>query len=166
MTLFPSFLSRHFLFQSLLLCKKGLAVLIFLSIWVSQACVAETKTFITTEKYQIFFTAFNSSNIQPAIAREYGLTRGKDIGLVNVAVVEKGNIKGKPAQVSGTVNNMLAQMQTLIFKEIDEGDATYYIAPYRFDHLDRMTFLLKVKPAPDAPIEEIKFQRQLYLDGK
>lgn len=115
----------------------------------------------------IAYSAFNSSFIDPATARAYGITRSKRQGLVNIAVLPKGRLTegGKPALVRGHVANILGQQQTLEFFPVDEGKAVYYLAPFRFDNRDFLTFTISVQPDPDKPAHEISFQRTFYQDN-
>lgn len=113
---------------------------------------------------KIFFSAFNSSFIQPDIASSYNIVRGKDKGLVNIAVVKNDRAGGVPALVKGTVSNIFGQQQVLEFAEIREGEVVYYLAPFRFDKEDWMTFKIDVSPDPDKPAHSLTFQRKFYVD--
>ncbi|HCO61297.1 MAG TPA: DUF4426 domain-containing protein [Porticoccaceae bacterium] len=114
----------------------------------------------------IAYSAFNSSFIDPATARAYGITRSKRQGLVNIAVLPRGRLTegGKPALVQGHVSNILGQRQTLEFFPIEEGKAVYYLAPFRFDNRDFLTFKISVQSDPNKPAHEISFQRTFYQD--
>lgn len=114
----------------------------------------------------IAYSAFNSSFIDPATASAYGITRGKRHGLVNIAVLPRGRLTagGKPALVRGYVANILGQRQTLEFFQVDEGKAVYYLAPFRFDDRDFLTFKISVQSDPNKPAHEISFQRTFYKE--
>lgn len=117
--------------------------------------------------YEIVYSAFNSSFISPEVAATYHIIRGKDRGLVNIAVLKRGadvNIGGKPALVTGYASNILGQRQQLAFVEVNEGTATYYLAPFRFQNEDFMTFKIRVQQDPDKPADELSFQRTFYRD--
>ena len=79
---------------------------------------------------KVFFSAFNSSFIQPDVASSYNIVRGKDKGLVNIAVVKNG----------------------------------HYLAPFRFDKEDWMTFKIDVSPDSDKATHSLTFQRKFYVD--
>ena len=85
--------------------------------------------------YKIFFSAFNSSFIDPNIAVANNIVRGKGKGIVNIAVMETLAV-GTPSSVSGQVFNILQQSQSLEFVAIKEGLALYYLAPFEFDNED------------------------------
>ena len=136
----------------------------FIFISISQAANEPYKNF---KDYKVLYSAFNSSFISPEIASTYSITRGKNRGLINIAILPKdakANTGGKPALVSGYVSNIIAQQQKLEFFEVAEGTATYYLAPFRFENEDFMTFKIRVQPDPDKPAGEISFQRTFYHD--
>ncbi len=117
--------------------------------------------------HTVLYSAFNSSFISPEIASTYNIIRGKNRGLINIAVLENNantNTGGKPALVRGHVANILGQQQTLDFFEVNEGTASYYLASFRFDNKDYLTFKISVQPNPDKPADEISFQRTFYHD--
>lgn len=113
---------------------------------------------------KVYYSAFNSSFISAEVASIYKISRGKDKGLVNIAVVPEGATAGKTALVGGTVNNLIQQQQTLNFTEIREGDAVYYLAPFTFDNEDPLTFTIHVRPADSDQTNTFTFQRTFYLD--
>jgi hypothetical protein len=119
------------------------------------------KTFGNTK---VYYSAFNSSFVSAEIASIYKISRGKDKGLVNIAVVPAGAEQGQTALVGGTVNNLLAQQQKLEFTEIREGEAVYYLAPFNFDNEDPLTFTVHVRPAGDDTTRTLSFQRTFYQD--
>ena len=147
--------SRKFAYQLLWLPLLALMAL---------AAHANDKTFKQFNGYQVHFSAFNSSFIQPNIASTYNIVRGKDKGLVNISVVADGSGHGHAAQVSGYVSNIFAQQQMLDFFEVREGDAVYYLAPFEFENEDPLTFKIEVKATPDSRSEGISFQRTFYYE--
>jgi len=62
------------------------------------------------------------------------------------------------------VSNIFAQRQELKFFEVREGDAVYYLAPFKFENEDSLTFSVTVKPNPDVPSYTLSFQRTFYRD--
>lgn len=115
--------------------------------------------------YKIFFSAFNSSFIDPNIAVANNIVRGKGKGIVNIAVMETLAV-GTPSTVSGRVFNILQQSQSLEFVAIKEGLALYYLAPFEFDNEDYLTFKITVKPNNGKPsyTYDFKFQKKMYHD--
>ena len=114
--------------------------------------------------YKVYYSAFNSSFISPDIASKYDITRGKDKGLINIAVVPDEIEGGRAALVTGYVSNIFQQRQELDFFEVREGSVVYYLAAFRFENEDPLTFKISVKPHPDKPSYNLSFQRTFYHD--
>ena len=102
--------------------------------------------------YEVHYNALNSSTLTPEVAKQYGLTRGANQGLVNIAVRKRDGKDGvaTSAVISGSVRNLLSQKNELKFKEVKESGAIYYIATFRFDDKDTLTFDLTVQPEGGA----------------
>ena len=83
------------------------AISLFLFIaGLSFSALADNRPYKEYGDLKVFFSAFNSSFIQPDVASSYNIVRGKDKGLVNIAVVKNGHMGGLPAVVKGTVSNI------------------------------------------------------------
>ena len=115
--------------------------------------------------YKIFYSAFNSSFIEPDIAVINNIVRGKGKGMVNNAVMEELAI-GTPATITGQVFNILQQSQTLEFVAVKEEKSLYYLAPFEFENQDYLTFKITVKPNHGEPsyAYDFKFQKKMYHD--
>lgn len=121
----------------------------------------------TFGNYQVYYSVFNSTFVRADIASTYQLNRARDRALVNVSVTRTGGEAsnlGLPAEVSGTASNLLQQTQTLEFREIDEGDATYYIATLRHTDEEMYNFRLQIQPEGAERPFELSFSQKLYLD--
>lgn len=125
---------------------------------------ADDRPFREFGDYRVYYSAFNSSFVSPEVAAAYDIVRGRDRGLVNIAVMPAGVIGGRPAEINGHVSNIFAQRQELAFFEVREGDAVYYLAPFNFENEDSLTFNITVKPNPDMPSYALSFQRTFYRD--
>ena len=113
--------------------------------------------------HQIFFSAFNSTFIDPDIAVANQIVRGKDKGLVNIAVVLKAG-SGEPAVITGNVYNIFQMGQKLEFFEVREQDTIYYLAPFEFENEDFLTFKISVQSDSKKPAYKLKFQKKMYHD--
>ncbi len=125
---------------------------------------ADDKPYREFGDVKVFYSAFNSSFIQPEIASNYNIVRGKDKGLLNIAVLRGDKPGGTTALVKGSVSNIFAQQQILEFFEVREGDTVYYLAPFRIDNEDYLTFKIEVIPDPNQPPLSLTFQKTLYQD--
>ena len=141
-----------------------LMVLILISS-ISTLHASDQELFKQQGNYKIFYSVFSSSFITPEIAIANNIVRGKDRGLVNIAVVETLGI-GEAAEVTGGVSNIFQQTQKLKFTEVREQSTVYYLAPFKFDNEDYLTFKIKVLPKADnnnsVNAYDFKFQKKMY----
>ncbi len=110
--------------------------------------------------YVIHHTALPTDILLPEVARAYKITRSKNRGMINIVVQHNG--KGVTAKVTGTGSNLNAQLKHLKFKEIREGDVTYYISTFRVTHKEIINFKIKVKPDGADKTFTVKFQKEFY----
>jgi len=91
----------------------------------------------------VHYSAFTSSMLQPDVAAATGLTRSKNQGVLNIAVIKAG--KPAPAVVSGTVQDLTGRSNPLSFKQITDQGAVYYIAQFKIEQPETLTFDLNVE---------------------
>ncbi len=125
----------------------------------SLSAAAEQK--ITSGALDIHYIVFNSSFLQPEIAKASGLERGKNIAVLNVAPLRDG--KGEKSAVNGTLTNLLGQVRNLEFREIDEGDAVYYIAQFPIDGRELLKFDIKLVDG-ERKSHNLKFNQEVFPD--
>ena len=136
-----------------------------LTLGVSLFAMADQRQ--TFGEYEVHFNTFESTFLTPAIANQYGFSRSKRLGLLNVAVLktQPGNLpKPTPAIVTGTVTNLLGQIVKLQFVTIDEGEAIYYIAPFSKTNDEILRFKVSAKLNANLAPMEVNFQKHLYVD--
>lgn len=150
---------------------KRLMQSIFLSLVAAttQAQVDQPKEIITAQafgEYTVHYNVFHSTDIPAKIADTYHLVRGKDRALLNISLTrtEHGQTSlGLPATVVGKTKNLMQQSQDLTFIEINEGDATYYLAPFVFNNEELLHFAVTVTQGESKPLA-ITFNRTLYTE--
>ncbi|AVO61797.1 DUF4426 domain-containing protein [Pseudomonas chlororaphis] len=106
----------------------------------------------------VHYNTFNSTFLQPDIAKAAELVRSKNQGVINVSVLKAG--KPLVAQVTGTVKDLTSQSVSLKFKQVTEQGAIYYIAQYPVEQQETRTFEIKVQTG-DA-INTINFNQELF----
>ncbi len=106
----------------------------------------------------VHYNTFNSTYIQPKIASEVGLERSKTEGVINIAVLKAD--KPVVAQVSGNVKDLTGQNFKLMFKQITEQGAIYYIAQYPVPQQENHTFDITVTIGGDT--HNFSFNQELY----
>ncbi len=126
---------------------------------LSLSAAAEQK--ITSGALDIHYIVFNSSFLQPAIAKASGLERGKDIAVLNVSPLRDG--KSEKSTVSGAVTNLLGQTRTLNFREIDEGEALYYVAQFSIDGREILKIAVDLVDS-EGKQHTLKFNQEVFPD--
>ncbi|AZL71094.1 MULTISPECIES: DUF4426 domain-containing protein [Pseudomonas] len=106
----------------------------------------------------VHYSAFTSSMLQPDIAAATGLTRSKNQGVLNIAVLKSG----KPATsvVSGTVKDLTGRSSPLSFKQITDQGAVYYIAQFKIDQAETLTFDLNVETGGVS--NQLSFNQEVF----
>ena len=138
-------------------------LIILCSLVLSLNAQADQHNYKNHGDHKIFFSAFNSTFIDPDIAVANQIIRGKDKGLVNIAVVLKAG-SGQPALITGNVYNIFQMSQKLEFFEVREQDTVYYLAPFEFENEDFLTFKISVQSNSGEPAYQLKFQKKMYHD--
>lgn len=114
--------------------------------------------------YEAHYSVVPTTFLRPQIAAGYGITRARDRSLVNVTVIDPAN-GPVTATVSGTVKDLLGQVRTLAFAEVQEGGAVYYLATLRHDDQETLRFRIDVQ-TPDGVRHEVSFQQKLYWEQR
>lgn len=112
--------------------------------------------------YEAHYSVIATTFLRPEIAADYGITRARDRALINVAIIDPaaGPVK---AEVSGTVKDLLSQTRALVFSEVEEGEAVYYLATLRHDDQETLRFTVTVR-TPDGASHELRFQQKMYFE--
>ncbi len=116
--------------------------------------------------YTVYYSAFNSAVLSPEVARQYGITRAGNLGVINIAI-RKGDGKKSTASssiVNGTEQNLLSQTNPLNFRKVEESGAIYYLATFRFDNQDHLTFKVNFTPDDSKRNYSFSFQNQFFVD--
>lgn len=106
----------------------------------------------------VHYNTFNSTFLQPDIAKVAELIRSKNQGVINVSVIKDG--KPLVANVTGTVKDLTSQSVPLNFRQITEQGAIYYIAQYPVEQQETRTFEIKVQNGDK--INTINFNQELF----
>lgn len=110
--------------------------------------------------YVIHHTALPTDILLPEVARAYKIKRSKNRGMLNIVVQNKG--KGTTAKVTGTGVNLNSQLKHLKFREVKDGDVTYYISSFRVTNKETISFKVKVQPTGEKRSYTVKFKKEFY----
>lgn len=129
------------------------------ALFIPHLTSAEQK--VVNGEYEIHYIVLPTTFLRPAIAAQYDLPRGKNRALVNVSILEAG-VPVK-ANVAGRSRNLLEQQQTLDFREVDEGNAVYYLA--LITHADEENHRVELTvDLPNGQTQAISFLQKMYWD--
>jgi hypothetical protein len=117
--------------------------------------------------YQVHWSVFPSTFLDPEVARANNLQRSRGIGIINISIMtegEHGQIRPVGGQVQGQVTNDIQQVNFLAFRRIQEGDAVYFIAQYQHRPGDLMTFSITARPTGHDRDLPVRFSHTLFSD--
>lgn len=85
------------------------------------------------DQYELHYSVVNTTFLAPEVAATYGITRGKQRAILNLAVREhlaEGGTAARAMHLKGRTWDLLQRTQELAFQEVREGDAIYSIAEF------------------------------------
>lgn len=145
--------------------KKSIALLTLL-INCGFAYADNDEQVASFNNYDIHYSVFNTSFLAPEVASAYGITRSKELALVNIAVrkhKDEGESVAVPAIIHGNVRDLIHK-SPLEFKEVREQNAVYYLSTVKIDHKQTVYFTISVQPDPNIKPYTFEFPKTLYVD--
>ncbi len=131
------------------------------------APAAQADQFQQFGNYQVHYIVFNSTELDPAIARNYGIKRSGRLAFINVSLLHTapGRLPvGVPASISGTATNLIQQQRSLEFREIRETGAVYYVATLSVSNEEIYRFDLAVVPEGATAPLQVKFEQKVWVE--
>ncbi len=110
----------------------------------------------------VFFNVLSTDFLSPDVAQRYGIVRGRQHFLVNVAVRNTEQGRATKATVSGSSSDLIHRHQ-LEFREVVEQEAIYYIASFEIRDTETRDFRLQIQPQGETNSYDINFNRKLYV---
>ena len=117
--------------------------------------------------YVVHFNALTTEELTPQVAQQYGIVRSKSRAMLNVTVLKKnGSGMGEPVTgaVSATAINLTGQLKNLVFREIREGNAIYYISELSVTDGETLIFSIDVTPINEPSRFSVRYKRQFFVD--
>lgn len=117
-------------------------------------------------KYVVHYSALPSTAIPAPVARNYGITRSRYRGLLNVSVLKKqpgAAPQAVEAEVSVRAKNRHGQATPLELREVREGEAVYYIAGFAVADGETLKFEVSIETA-DGAGHTLNFNNVFYAD--
>ncbi len=141
---------------------KALTLVFFLCFF---AAVSQAEQSKTVGDFSAHYSVFNSASLNVDVARQYGITRAGNQGVIMISVRRQRDNQNDAAaaQLSGSAHNLIGQKFDLTFKEIKESGAIYYVATFRFDDKDHLKFNVSVTPT-NGDLITIDHLQQLFIE--
>ena len=116
--------------------------------------------------FEVHYSVVNTTFLSPEVRAQYGIVRGKDRAILNLAVREHladGSTVARPATLEGRTWDLF-QNQFFEFKEIREGQAIYYIGGFEFSNAELRFFDITLLPEGAERSYQMRFQHKVYVD--
>ncbi len=115
--------------------------------------------------YELFYSVVNTTFLEPEVAANYGITRGKKKAILNLAVREhvEGGTEARSMILKGRTWDLI-QNQFLEFQEVREGPAIYYIGGFSFINEEWRFFEVDFRPEGATETYTFKHKHQLYIN--
>ncbi|NDY95543.1 DUF4426 domain-containing protein [Wenzhouxiangella limi] len=117
--------------------------------------------------YRVHYSAINTSQLSPEVARAFGIQRSTSRALLNLAVLRKrDDAMNEPtrARIQVEAVNIAGQRRDIEMREVTEQDAIYYIGTFRIHNEERVTFQIEVDPDDSSePASSFRFQQQFFV---
>ena len=142
--------------------------LALLAIGCSSTVFAVGETSVKKGRYEVLYSVFNTTFLEPETAKAIGVKRAKNLALINISLreylVDGTSIPVGAKKINATWFNLLHKNK-MVFKEVKEPDAIYYLAKFKISN-DNEKIIIEAYVTPegsDAPIK-VKFQHHFYLN--
>ena len=117
-------------------------------------------------RWEIHYSVVNTTFLQPDTAARYGIVRGRDRAMLNIAVREHredGTTVPVKARFEGRTWDLF-QNHFLELREITEQQAIYYIDVFEFSDAEVRFFNIQFLPEGAERSRQLKFHRKLHVE--
>lgn len=112
----------------------------------------------------VHFSAQSTDALPTEIADAYDIVRSKNRAMVMVSVIAKADSNPTLASVAVKAVNLTGQLKNITMRQVDDGDAVYYIGEVAIANRETLVFDMTVTPEGASAASEIRFKRQFFTD--
>ncbi len=112
----------------------------------------------------VHFSAQSTDQLPPEVARAYNIVRSKNRAMLNVSVLQASDGSAVVANVSVKTVNLTGQLKNVTMRQIDEGDAIYYIGEVAIANRETLVFDISVTPDGSNQSSDVRFKREFFTD--
>ncbi len=101
------------------------------------------------------------------VARQYDISRSKSRTLLTVSIIRKEEGTpgvSVPGEVTVSANNLTGQIKNLSLRQIQEGEAYYYIGDVAVANNETLVFNIDATPENETDGLSVRFMRQFYTN--
>jgi hypothetical protein len=117
--------------------------------------------------FEVHYNALRTDQLQPAVARSYGIERSPNRVLLNVSLLAKAP-DGKTTPVDGDVKasayNLNGQTKDLQMRRVQEGSSIYFIGEVGISGNEILVFNIDAAPRGAGSRYAVQFKREFYAD--
>jgi hypothetical protein len=117
--------------------------------------------------YELHYSVVNSTFIEPSVAAEYGLTRGRRRAILNLSLrehLDDGTTVARRMDLEGSSRDLTARSIDFDFIEVQEGPAIYYIGEFKFINREYRFFDVTFSAEGDTERYEFSYKKQMYIN--
>ena len=121
--------------------------------------------YVESGDYTVHYSAFSTEILTPEIARSYGITRSKNLAMLNISVMKQGaDGLGHPvdAEIDASAVNLSGQMREVETRVIEEQDARYHVGFVRVANEETLRFKILVRIIGETELVEVNFDKKFY----
>ena len=143
-----------------------LLTFVSLSLWLLASFVLTSHAYAEQKQqlgdWDVHYIACNSTFLTPPVANAANLSRNKNNAIINISVLESQTQQAQAVQIGGIARNLLGQQRDLVFREVRDGDAIYYIAVMPFRNEEQFRFSLDIRQGNKR--QQLNFEQKLYTE--
>ena len=112
----------------------------------------------------VHFSAQSTDQLPTDVARAYNIVRSKNRAMLNVSVLREADGVPVEATVKVKTVNLTGQLKNVTMRQINEGEAIYYIGEVGIENRETLVFDISVTPEGATKASDVRFKRQFFTD--
>ncbi|MFC6438992.1 DUF4426 domain-containing protein [Bowmanella sp. JS7-9] len=129
---------------------------------LASASMAHAEQFKTLGDWDVHYIVFPSTFLQPEVARNYKIQRSQYQAVINISVLAHDSQQALSQVVEGTATDLMGKVQRLTFREVQEGDAIYYLATLNNDINQVWRFAIDIGHGENT--QTLKFEQKVWIE--
>ena len=116
---------------------------------------------------EVHYNALRTDELQPEVARAYGIERSGNRVLLNVSMLEKaadGRTTPLDGSVTASARNLNGQLKDLEMRRVQEGTSIYFIGEVGISGNEILVFDIELAPGNGSGRHSVQFKREFFGD--